>query len=164
MVQQENGEGMETLPDRISATFAGKTVFITGGTGFIGKVLVEKLLRKCPDIVQIILFIRTKKDKTPQQRLQIIFNDPLFEKVANMRGGLNKLLEKIKVVEGDASAPDLGIRSSDRQYITDNVDIIVHAAATVRFDEPLKTAVILNVRCTKLVLELAKECKHLKVK
>lgn len=56
----------------------------------------------------------------------------MFETVANMRGGIEKLIEKIKVVEGDASAPDLAISPTDRQYINDNADIIVHAAATVR--------------------------------
>lgn len=31
--------------DRISAMMTGRDVFISGGTGFMGKVLVEKLLR-----------------------------------------------------------------------------------------------------------------------
>lgn len=31
--------------DRIGETFNGRTILITGGTGFLGKIIVEKLLR-----------------------------------------------------------------------------------------------------------------------
>nr|QLI62000.1 fatty acyl-CoA reductase 10 [Streltzoviella insularis] len=151
------------LPDRIAETFTGQTVMITGGTGFMGKVLVEKLLRKCPGIKEIILLVRNKKGKSPRERLEDIFNGPLFAKVATMRGGVSRLLEKIKPVEGDVIEPDLGLTPSSRQYIMDNVNIIVHAAATIRFDEVLKKAVLLNVRGTKLILNLAKQCKKLKL-
>lgn len=59
--------------------------------------------------------------------------------------------------------PDLGISHEDRNLIINNVSIIYHCAATIRFDEALKTALLLNTRGTKLMLELAKECKHLEV-
>lgn len=32
----------------IAQFFRGKSVFITGGTGFVGKQIIEKLLRSCP--------------------------------------------------------------------------------------------------------------------
>lgn len=62
------------LPDRVSQTFVGKTIFITGGSGFLGKVLIEKILRKCPDVERIYLLLRPKKGAGPKQRLDAIFS------------------------------------------------------------------------------------------
>ncbi len=42
------------------------------------------------------------------------------------------------MVEGDLLLPSLGISKEDRQRMIDNVSIVFHSAATVRFDEPLK--------------------------
>lgn len=39
----------------------GKNVLITGATGFMGKVLIEKLLRTCPNLGKIYVLIRTNK-------------------------------------------------------------------------------------------------------
>ncbi|XP_063372368.1 putative fatty acyl-CoA reductase CG5065 [Cydia amplana] len=158
-----SAEELAAMPDRIAATFSNRSVFVTGGTGFMGKVLVEKLLRKCPDIKQILLLVRQKKGKTPRQRMEDTLNDPLFEKLRTMRGGVQPLLDKMTLISGDASEPDLGLSPADRQRILEETDIIIHAAATIRFDEELKKAVMLNVRGTKLVVQLAKECKHLKL-
>ncbi|XP_063632522.1 fatty acyl-CoA reductase 1-like [Cydia splendana] len=88
-------------------------------------------------------------------------NDPLFEKVRTMRGGIEPLLEKMTLIAGDAIEPDLGLSPADRQKIIEEADIIIHGAATVRFDVELRRAVLLNVRGTKLVLELGKQCKRL---
>lgn len=55
--------------------FRDAVVFITGGTGFMGKVLLEKLLRTCPNIKHIYLLIRIKKGKNTEQRLNEIFDN-----------------------------------------------------------------------------------------
>nr|XP_054764629.1 fatty acyl-CoA reductase 1-like [Lytechinus pictus] len=56
----------------VSDFYAGKTLMITGATGFIGKVLLEKLLRCCPDIKKIFLLVRTKRDKGAAARIKEI--------------------------------------------------------------------------------------------
>jgi len=61
----------------IRGFYQGKSVFITGGTGFIGKVIVEKLLRACPDIKNIYFLVRPKKGKTCQERMDKIFSLPV---------------------------------------------------------------------------------------
>lgn len=50
-----------------------------------------------------------------------------------MRGGIEPLLHKVTLIAGDASLPDLGLRAADRQKIIEDVHIIIHAAATIRY-------------------------------
>lgn len=61
----------------VSEFYNGKTVFITGGTGFMGKVLLEKLLRSCPGIVQIYLLIRSKNGQNANERLKMLLCSPV---------------------------------------------------------------------------------------
>lgn len=76
---------------------------------------------------------------------------------------METMISKIQVIKGDCLEPDLGLSVADRKLITDNVSIIYHCAATIRFDEKLKKAVELNTRGTKLMIEMALECKKLDV-
>ncbi|KAJ8972130.1 hypothetical protein NQ314_000356, partial [Rhamnusium bicolor] len=55
------------------------------------------------------------------------------------------IIKKIEAIPGDVMLPDLGISKEDRETIKNETDIIFHCAATIRFDEPLKRAVLLNV-------------------
>lgn len=64
----------EVVKPSIPEWFAGKCILITGATGFMGKVLVEKLLRDCPDVAQLYLLIRKKKGVEPAQRREEYVN------------------------------------------------------------------------------------------
>lgn len=61
--------------DRITPFYDGKIIFITGGTGFLGKVLIEKFLRCMPKLGGIWLLVRNKKGKDPEDRLIDMFNN-----------------------------------------------------------------------------------------
>ncbi|XP_039314065.1 putative fatty acyl-CoA reductase CG5065 isoform X2 [Solenopsis invicta] len=156
----EQGKAEDVDPDRVAETLSGRIFLITGGTGFLGKVLIEKLLRCAPNLAHIYMLVRPKKGKDPKHRLDEIFNSPLFEKVKAQRG-LPALEKSVTAICGDVALPGLGLSEDDRKMLIEKVHIVYHAAATVRFDELLKKAVLLNTRGTKLMIDLAKEMKQL---
>ena len=62
--------------------YAGKTVLLTGATGFLGKVMLEKLLRSLPEIKKIFVMIRPRKNVTIEERLiSTIFSSEIFNRV-----------------------------------------------------------------------------------
>lgn len=57
--------------------FRGRDIFITGGSGFMGRVLIEKLLRSCPDLNQLFILMREKRGKGIPERLEDLKNLPV---------------------------------------------------------------------------------------
>lgn len=45
---------------------------------------------------------------------------------------------KLIAVEGDLTLPELGLTAEHRRALWENVDIVFHSAAIVKFDEPLR--------------------------
>jgi len=47
-------------------------------------------------------------------------------------------LDKLVPIAGDITEPDLGLSEEDKQLIVQNVSVVFHLAATVRFDAPIR--------------------------
>jgi fatty acyl-CoA reductase len=73
------------------------------------------------------------------------------------------LSRKVVGIAGDVTMPGLGLSAPNRQLLAERVSIVFHVAATIRFDESLKKAVLINTRGTRLMLDLAQEMKNLEV-
>lgn len=76
--------------------YRDRSIFITGATGFMGKILVEKLLRSCPDIKNIYILMRPKRSQNVQERLQELLNGPVII-IFNFLLLFRSLFKKIKV-------------------------------------------------------------------
>lgn len=74
-----------------------------------------------------------------------------------------KFRHKVVIVNGDCNLPGLGLETSDRRLLVEDISHVFHGAATVRFDENLRTALATNVVGTRSVLELSRDMKKLKV-
>lgn len=72
-------------------------------------------------------------------------------------------IAKIKSVVGDVRELGLGLSLQEQQLLIDEVNVIFHIAASVRFDDSLTDAVIMNTRGTREVVKLALEMKNLDV-
>ncbi|KAJ8946396.1 hypothetical protein NQ318_011803 [Aromia moschata] len=80
---------IETDLTPIQEFYNKSNVFITGCTGFLGQLLIEKLFRSCP-ISKVYLLVRDKKGKTVDARLDTIFGDPLFQRLRNQMPDFRK--------------------------------------------------------------------------
>ncbi|XP_037938292.1 fatty acyl-CoA reductase 1-like [Teleopsis dalmanni] len=142
----------------IPAFYDNCEIFVTGGTGALGKSLLEKLLRSC-NVDRIYILLRSKGTLNLEQRLQKLCNAKIFRVLKSTKpDALNKLVP----IAGDAMKKGLDI-SEDDVKLMENVSVVFHCAATVRFDEELTTSLRLNVAGTLEVLKLAESFKNLKL-
>ena len=73
-------------------------MFITGGTGYLGRVLIWKLLTFCPNIGKVYLLMREKKGACQEKRLEDMKSHFLFQSIEKNVPGQ---LDKMHIVQGD---------------------------------------------------------------
>ncbi|KAI6187818.1 Fatty acyl-CoA reductase [Aphelenchoides besseyi] len=142
----------------VADTFANRSVFVTGASGFLGKVLIEKLLFSNPHINQIYVLIRPLKGHGPRDRLNKILQSPIFQRI---REKDDELLKKLVPISGDLMEEGLGLSPADEKLLCETVSIVFHCAATVKFDEVLRVSVQMNVIGTQRLVALCHKMSKL---
>jgi len=126
--------------------YKDKTILLTGTTGFVGKVILEKIVRDF-DCKCIYVLMRPKKTITIEDRLKKeILSSEIFSfvKKKNPDQWIEEMTKKIKPIAGDLIIEKLGISSEDRAKLICELDIIINCAASVNFDDPLLDAIQIN--------------------
>ncbi|KAM0897413.1 hypothetical protein ACQ4PT_022584 [Festuca glaucescens] len=151
----------------VTECFRDKTILITGSTGFLGKLLLEKILRVQPDVKKIYLLVRAPDAASAEQRIicQVLGKD-LFNTLREKHGlsGFQELIkEKIVSLAGDVGTRDFGLDSSRMEDLCEEIDIIIHGAATTSFYERYDVALATNALGAQYGCEFAKKCPNLKL-
>ncbi|THC88879.1 hypothetical protein EYZ11_011673 [Aspergillus tanneri] len=131
--------------------YAGKVIFITGGSGFLGTTLIYRLVKRAP-VAHIYVLCR---------------------------GGLRKLVEKwnqwlpretvemmtdpqlLTVLEGDMLLPDMGLAQDQLALLRTQAEVIVHAASSIALLKPLEKIFRPVIVATERLARLALGCERL---
>nr|CAB3496970.1 unnamed protein product [Digitaria exilis] len=138
------------------AEFLGaKNFLVTGGTGFLAKVLIEKILRTNPDVGKIYVLIKAKDSVAALRRLH---NEEIRGKDYD-----TFIATKLVPVVGDVREANIGIAPVLADEIADQVDIIINSAANTTFDERYDVAMDINTVGPFRIMSFAQRFRRLKL-
>ncbi|HEY5230836.1 MAG TPA: SDR family oxidoreductase [Galbitalea sp.] len=127
------------MTSKVANVDLGKAhVFLTGGTGFLGQAVLERLLTDHPG-TKVTLLIRKKGSTPAVDRLRTLLKKPVFsvwrDKVGDA-GVEAAIKNRLRVLESGLGAlPPL----------PKDLDLVIHSASTVSFDPPIDQAFDTNV-------------------
>ncbi|KAI8974277.1 male sterility protein-domain-containing protein [Pilobolus umbonatus] len=137
--------------------YCNKNVLITGATGFVGKMILWKLLQSASVINKVYVLIRPKRIPagSPSQRLlDEIVNTPIFQSLEDSK---LKLRQKLIPISYDLSLPHMGLSLEDGMQMKDT-NIVIHCAATSEYENSLEWNIETNVLGTLRLMDYVEGC------
>lgn len=145
----------------------GKRILITGTTGFLGKVLLEKIVREIPEVAGVNLLIRgSKKYPTSSDRFKAeILTSSIFDRLRETDPDhLTKFCQhKIQCISGEITQAKFGLSDEAYAQLTATTDVFINSAASVNFHEALDQALLINTLCLNNIADFAAEAGDIPV-
>ena len=148
---------LEPTPDDPAA--GGNVYLLTGVTGFLGKVVLEELLRRGKElrVERVYVLIRPRSSRDVDERFEReVASSDCFSGLPPDWG------DCVTVVRGLLEVPGLDLDSEDASKLASEVTHIVHSAASVEFDLEIKSAARSNITTSLNLLELSRSFRRLK--
>jgi len=142
----------------VGGAMSGSTVFLTGATGFLGKVVLEQILRRrsALGVERLVTLVRAEDAAAARARLE---RDVL---AAGCFDGLDPEAKRcVDAVAGDVTVPRCGISDEEHARLTGAPVHVLHCAASIEFDLPAAEAARINVHGALHALGLAQSLPHL---
>jgi long-chain acyl-CoA synthetase len=147
----------------VRKALAGKHILLIGVTGFIGKVWLEKALHDTPDVACIHLLIRPQRGSSAWRRFEkIVEESPVFDRLCERYGNdfSRFLSDRVEVLEGDVSQPDLGLGADVLARLRPRLDLVVNSSGLTEFNPDLRQALAINLDGVAHLLAFLRRCDH----
>jgi long-chain acyl-CoA synthetase len=140
----------------VSNTFRDNEILLTGGNGFLGKVVLALLLDRYPHLKHVHLLLRPGRDRSAQERFDNeVLESPVLASLRERRGD-QFVREKVSAWPGDVSRAGCGLEAAALEQLTGRVRLIIHCAGRVDFFPPLDESLHSNVDGVENIVALAK--------
>lgn len=122
------------------------SIFITGATGYVGSYVVNELLQTTDEHLHLLVRAGDKSEAVEKlwRSLQLHQDDAAF----------HHSLERIEIVLGDLSVPNLGMTDESRNHVLERCTSILHIGASLNRRSE-KSCLNVNLRGTLAVIKLA---------
>lgn len=118
------------------------TIFITGGTGFLGTELSSQLADTIDSETRVFILVRAGSEEEAYHRLRQAWqHDPLL---------YGRIGTQFFPVTGDLTCKRLGISAEDARVLREEVTLVFHCGANVGFQEDERTLASVNAKGTAL--------------
>jgi len=139
---------MPPAPIDVAANLRDRDVLLTGVTGFLGKVWLAMALEWLPDLGTVHVLIRPRGTRSARERFhEVVATSPVFTRLRRIHGSRLSawLSDRVHVVEGDVSEPQLGLADDIAEQLAASIDLVLHCAGLVDFDPDIRDALLSNV-------------------
>ncbi|KAL4716353.1 hypothetical protein ACJJTC_006715 [Scirpophaga incertulas] len=133
--------------------YKGRSVFVTGSTGFLGTVLIEKLLYTCEGVKRIYVLIKQKEGQSVKERLSKFLESGAFQR---LRESNPNFIHKIKPIAGNMLEQNFGLSEEDISVLRNEVSVVFHLAANISFNMRMADAINSNTKSTGELLRICK--------
>lgn len=128
-------------------TSADQVTVLTGATGFVGSLVLERLIARGAPVVALV---RAADDADARRRLR---------ELALLTWGDEAVVASVEVVAADVERDRLGLGAEAYDALAARAGAIVHCAASVRFDLSEEDAHAINVDGTERMVAFASHAR-----
>jgi long-chain acyl-CoA synthetase len=139
-----------------SESFRRHEILLTGGSGFLGKVILGLLLDRFPDFRHLHFFERPARGMSAEERFyRETLASPALSAIAE-RLGQDRLRDKVTVWSADLAHANCGVDPNGVEKLAGRVSLIINCAGKVDFFPPVDESFRSNVDGVENVLGLAR--------
>ncbi|CAI7572166.1 unnamed protein product [Penicillium palitans] len=128
-----------------------KTIFITGGTGFLGTAVVYRLLTQT-SVSHVYMLCRGGIGKL-QLKWTASLSSATVEKLLSTN--------RITVMDGDILSPGLGLSQNELNTLQQEVNVIIHSASSINLSKPLDKLSEVITGASERMADIALTCPNL---